>query len=393
MEAIRVGLVGAGFAAEFHLDAIQRVYGVRAEVAGVASKTKESREAFGKKHDVRPYDSVEDMLDHIDVVDVVAPPYAHEPAMLAAARAGKGVIVEKPFTGYFGPQGAGEDYRADEASKEKMLDAVLTRLRELADTIRASGALFGYAENFVYAPSIQKERDILEKTDAQILRMTGEESHNGSGSPVYGIWRYSGGGSLMGKGCHPLGGMLYLKQVEGLKRNGQPIRPAAVSARTHQITRLPGYRDKGFIRTDYHDIEDYGLMHVVFDDGTVSEIMTCELVLGGIYDFINVYANNHRTNCRLSPLNLVETFNPKAEQYEDVYLIEKTSTKEGWSPAAADEHFTMGYIAEMQDFITCAATGQQPQSGLELALDSIATIYTAYLSAEQKGREVAVEQL
>ena len=110
--------------------------------------------------------------------------------------------------------------------------------------MRRDGGFFGYAENFVYAPSVQKEREIIEKTGAQILRMTGEESHNGSASPVYGIWRFAGGGSLIGKGCHPLGGMLYLKRVEGLARDGKPIRPGAVSrARTHQITRLPGYRD------------------------------------------------------------------------------------------------------------------------------------------------------
>ena len=87
----------------------------------------------------------------------------------------------------------------------------------------AARVLFGYAENFVYTPSVQKEREVVEKTDAQVLRMMGEESHNGSHSPVYGVWRYQGGGSLIGKGCHPLTGMLYLKRVEGMAHNGKPI--------------------------------------------------------------------------------------------------------------------------------------------------------------------------
>ena len=46
-----------------------------------------------------------------------------------------------------------------------------------------------YAENWVYAPAVQKEREIVVKTGAQILRMIGEESHSGSHSPSYGIWR------------------------------------------------------------------------------------------------------------------------------------------------------------------------------------------------------------
>jgi len=176
---------------------------------------------------------------------------------------------------------------------------------------------FGYAENFVYAPSVQKEREIVEKTGAQILRQTGEESHNGSASPVYGIWRFAGGGSLIGKGCHPLGGMLYLKRAEGIARHGAPIRPASVSARTHQLTRLAGYRDAGLIRTDYHDVEDYGFMHVVFEDGTVGDVTASEVALGGIYDYIEVFANNHRTRCRISPTGLMDTYNPRAEQYKD----------------------------------------------------------------------------
>jgi predicted dehydrogenase len=267
---------------------------------------------------------------------------------------------------------------------------VLKRLENIAAIIRSNKTFFGYAENFVYAPSILKEREIIEKTGAQILRMTGEESHNGSASPVYGIWKFAGGGSLVGKGCHPLSAMLYLKRVEGLARTRRPIRPVSVSSRTHEITRLPGYRDMKLIRTDYLDIEDYGWIHVVFEDGTVGDIVTSEIVLGGIYDFVEVFANNHRTRCNISPAGLMDTYNPRNEQFKDIYLIEKASTREGWSPAAPDENFTLGYLGEMQDFITCAADNRAPQSGLELALDTMTVIYAAYLSQEKRGAEVAV---
>jgi predicted dehydrogenase len=223
--------------------------------------------------------------------------------------------------------------------------------------------------------------------------MLGEESHNGSASPVYGIWRYAGGGSLLGKGVHPLGALLYFKRIEGLARNGRPIRPVSVSARTHELTRQKGYRDLGFIRTDYLDIEDYGLIHVEFEDGMVGDIITGEIVLGGLYDYVEVFANNHRTRCTLSPAGLMDTYNPKGAQFKDIYLIEKASTKEGWSPAAPDENFTIGYQAELQDFITSAVAGGQPQSDLDLALDTTAATYAAYLSAERKGAAVEVPRL
>jgi hypothetical protein len=33
----------------------------------------------------------------------------------------------------------------------------------------------------------------------------------------------------MGKGAHPLTAVLYLKRIEGVTRDGRPIRPATVS--------------------------------------------------------------------------------------------------------------------------------------------------------------------
>ena len=392
MKTVRVGIVGAGFAARYHVECLRRIHGVQVELAGVTSRTR-NRETFGRERGIPAFGSVQEMLPQVDLLDICSPPYVHEEGILAAAEAGKAIICEKPLTGCFGPANADESYRGDKAPKSEMLRDVVERLGRIAKAVRKSGAMFGYAENFVYAPSVQKEHEIVEKTRAQILRMLGEESHNGSASPMYGIWRYAGGGSLMGKGCHPLGAILYLKRVEGLARHGRPIRPARVSSRVHQITRLPGYEDRGFIRTDYHDIEDYGFMHVTFEDGTVADVLTCELVLGGSYDYVEVFANNHRTRCRISPTGLVDTYNPSGPQYKDIYLIEKCSTQEGWAQAAPDENFTMGYQAELQDFLTCAATGRQPQSDLDLALDATAAIYAAYLSDEQAGKEVDIPRL
>lgn len=390
---VRIGLIGAGFAAEFHVECLRRVYGAQVELAGVTSRRRESCEKFGAEQGIKAYKDVPSMLDHVDVLDICSPPYAHEPGILDAARAGKGVICEKPLTGCFGPVGADDNFHGDQAPKREMLDEVIERLKRIAGEVRDSGVFFGYAENYVYTPSIQKEREIVEKTGAQILRMVGDESHNGSASTAYGFWRLAGGGSLMGKACHPLGGMLYLKRAEGLARDGKPIRPASVTARTHQITRLKNYRNAGFLRADYHDIEDYGIMHVTFEDGTVADAIASELVLGGVFDYIEVFANNHRTRCRICPTGIVDTYNPRGDQYKDIYIVEKISSKEGWTPAAPDENFTGGYQHEMQDFISRAIDGKTPQSGLDLALDVTAAIYAAYVSDEKKGAEVEVPRL
>lgn len=377
---LKIGIAGARFAAHLHLLGYRRVYGIDARLVAVTSPTRERREAFARESGATPYPSLAAMLPHVDVVDVCAPPAAHEPLALEAIEAGKHVVIEKPFTGAF-DKAAGAD---------ALLKEALGSADRLVRAARRRGVVLGYAENWVYAPAVQKEREIVEKSGAQILWMTGAESHNGSHSPVYGIWRHAGGGSLVGKGCHPLSACLYLKQVEGRARDGRPIRPQSVSCRLHEITRLPGFRDRGFLRTDYEDIEDYSGLHVTFDDGTVADVFATELVLGGVHSWLDVFANNHRTSCRLNPVNLLDTYNPEAAQFRDVYVVEKIGTKEGWSHPTADEEWQQGFYAEIQDFAECCASGRRPQSGALVAHDTIATLYAGYVSAARRGQDVPV---
>src|SRR6267142_3371324 len=101
---LRIGLVGSRFAAHLHLLAYRRVYGVEARLAGVTSPTTERREAFARESGATAYPSLAAMLPHVDVVDVCSPPATHEPAALEAIDAGKHVVIEKPFTGAFGPR-------------------------------------------------------------------------------------------------------------------------------------------------------------------------------------------------------------------------------------------------------------------------------------------------
>ena len=388
MTALRIGIVGSGFAARLHLLAYRRVYGVEARLVAVASPTAERREAFARESGATPYASLAAMLPHVDVVDVCAPPVQHEPLAFEAIEAGKHVFIEKPFTGAFGPPGA--PFAGHRAGKEALLKDALGSAGRIVAAARRRGVVLAYAENWVYAPAVQKEREIIEKTDAQILWMLGGESHSGSHSPVYGIWRHAGGGSLVGKGCHPLSACLYLKQVEGRARHGRPIRPASVSCRVHEITRLPGFRDRGFLRTDYEDVEDYSALHVTFGDGTVADVFATELVLGGVHNYLEVFANNHRTRCRLNPVNLLDTYNPAADQLKDVYVVEKIGTKEGWSHPAADEEWQQGFYGEIQDFVECCARGRAPQSGAAVAHDTVAALYAGYVSAERQGQETPV---
>ncbi len=385
---VRVGIVGSGFAARFHFAAFEKVHGVRVEVAGVWSPTAEHCGKFGAERGLKVFESLEALCDAVDVVDACVPGAYHEPVALAALERGRHVIVEKPFTGYFGD--GSPSFRGDTFPKETMRKEALASADRMLEAERAGGRRIFYAENWVYAPAVQKEREIIVKSKAQALWILGGESHSGSHSPFYGIWRFSGGGALVGKGCHPLTAALYLKREEGRARDGRAIRPASVSCRTHSLTRLPGFQDLGTLRTEYQDIEDYCQLHVVFEDGTVADIFSSEVVLGGVSNWLEVCANNHRTRSNLNPVDALTTYNAREEFFADIYVTEKIGTKQGWSHPAPDEDWQHGYPQEIQDFLECAETGRGPLCGSELGHDTVAVLYAGYLSAERNGSETKI---
>lgn len=394
MNKIRTGFIGAGFAADFHFEALKNSGISFAEPVGVYSRRPESRKNFAGKKGIKAFNSVEEMLHNVDVVHICVPPALHEPMAVKALELGVNVIVEKPFTGYFGPgekpNSSDDEFKGNTFSKETMLKGALESAERMLNAEKRSSAAIFYAENWVFSPAITKETEILKKTGAQILWMMAEESHSGSHSPTYGIWGYSGGGSIMGKGTHPLTAVLYLKRIEGISRSGKAIRPVSVSSRTHEITRLPGYIDRGFLRTDYKDVEDYGFMHITFEDGTVADIFSTEIVMGGVHNWLEVFANNHRTRCNINPINALETFNPSDKQFKDIYVVEKIGTKQGWSNPAPDENWMNGYVQEMREFYSCIKEQKKSFSSSELGYDTVSVIYSAYLSAERRGREVRI---
>ena len=132
---------------------------------------------------------------------------------------------------------------------------------------------------------------------------------------------------------------------------------------------------------------------MTFEDGTVADVFASELVLGGVHNWIEVCANNHRTMCNLNPTTAMPSYNPEASQFEDIYVVEKIGTKQGWSFPSPDEDWFTGYQHEMQAFYENAAGGCAPESGSLLGGDTVATAYAGYLSAARAGQAVEVPRV
>ncbi len=383
---VRAGIIGSGFAARFHYDAIQRVYSTKVEIQGVYSRNPKNSTKFSEEKKVKYFEDLNELISVCDVLHICTPPVTHEDLAVKVLEENKHVIIEKPFTGYFGT--SEEDFDGDTFSRKEGLEQAIKSTERIIEAEKRSKGSIMYAENWVYAPAIQKEREIIEKTNAQILWIQAQQSHSGSHSLDYGIWSKSGGGSLMGKGCHPLTAAIYLKHVEGRVRNGRPIRPKSVTARTHSVTRLDNFKNEGHLRDSYTDVEDYAFLHVVFEDHTIADIVASELLHGGVKNYIEIHSNKHRTICNLTPNNAMQTYNPVEENFKEIYIVEKTGTKQGWSNISPDEAWFNGYQHEMEAFYHNLAYDSPIESNSSLASDVIKVIYTAYVSAEKGGKEV-----
>ncbi len=95
--ALGFGIVGCGMIADFHARAIADIRG--AQLVSCYGRNTSSAEPFADKHNCQPYTNLPTMLadPHLDVVTVCTPSGAHLEPAVAAANAGKHVIVEKPL--------------------------------------------------------------------------------------------------------------------------------------------------------------------------------------------------------------------------------------------------------------------------------------------------------
>ncbi len=384
---VGIGIIGAGFLAETRARCYAQVSGVAARIVAVASRTEANALAYAKRHDVpKWFTDYRELLalPDVDVVDLCVPNRLHRPLTEAAAAARKHIVCTKPLTAYVGQDLAPDASDADIANRDRgqMLAVATGDAQAMVAAAERAGVHLMYGENWVYAPSIRKAEQLMTASRGAILEMRGGECHSGSHSPYSKLWRHTGGGALLRMGSHPIGGMLYLKQQEGLARTGRPIRPVAVIAETGDLSRLaaPG-GGTPWIVTGWQDVETWGAAIITFDDGSRAIVNASDGVLGGMESRLDVFMSNGHLKCHMSPNNLLQAYAPDASVFADEYLQEKLETKAGWTTPMPDEDWTSGHLAMCQDFVDAVATRRPARSDGTLGLEVIRVIYAGYVAA------------
>jgi UDP-N-acetylglucosamine 3-dehydrogenase len=95
---VNVGIIGRGFMAQMHLDALKQIENVN--IVAISSRDEEKGRELAGKYNCDFHNSVDSMLARhdIDVIDICTPTHLHEEFAVRAANAGKHILCEKPFT-------------------------------------------------------------------------------------------------------------------------------------------------------------------------------------------------------------------------------------------------------------------------------------------------------
>lgn len=183
---IGFGIIGAGMIAATHAAAVKS--NSNCHLVGVFDSVKGKAKAFCEKNGGIPYEDQEEFFANpeIQAVSIATPSGVHLESALAALRAGKHVIIEKPL----------------EITPERC-DQILALARE--KNLKVSGV---FQSRFYAAPRLIKKAidegrfGKLTLVDAQIKWFRSQEYYD-SGA-WRGTWAIDGGGALMNQGIHAI---------------------------------------------------------------------------------------------------------------------------------------------------------------------------------------------
>jgi predicted dehydrogenase len=316
-------------------------------VVAVCSRNAGRAQAFARKHGIpRWFDDVGTVLTGLecDIVDVCVPTHLHAPITIAAARAGKHVIVEKPLC-----------LTIEEA--DEMIAACNAHNRKLM-----------YAEELCFAPKYERVRALATAGAlGSVYYMRQCEKHSGPHTDWFYDSNQSGGGALMDMGCH---GLAWFRWMLG-------GRPRALS--------VYATMQSGILHTGRTRCEENSVCIVEFEGGTIGVVENSWAKLGGMEDRVEVVGSGGAMYADLFMGNAALTFSEKGYDY----AMEKAGTTQGWTFTTFEEAFNQGYPQELKHFIACAAEDRPPATSGEDGRAVLELMYAAYHSA-RVGRKISL---
>jgi predicted dehydrogenase len=344
MAELNVGIVGLGWAAGAHINTFKKVAG--ANVTAVCSRRSLDEVRLSREFGIplKVYDDYEEMLrdPSIDIVDICTPHPFHARHAIAAARAGKHLIIEKPIALSY------EDSR------------------EVGKAIRENGVRTCVCFEVRFSGQAMAIRSMLDQGLLGELHYAEVDYYHGIG-PWYGQYPWNikkemGGSSLLTAGCHALDLLLHFMDGE--------------------VDEVSSYSTRS--KSKYFEPYEYDTTSVTilrFNDGRVGKVASVVDCLQPYYFHIHLVGSEG---------SLLD------DQFHSARL--KGTTKNRWSRFAAplvdsgdvNDH---PYQEQFQAFIDSMGSDEpMPLTNFETAFETHRVIFAADRSAEER-RPVKLSEL
>ena len=341
------GIIGCGMISNFHAKAIKDIRGVK--LAACFDMFPAAADRLAKTTGCRAYHDLNSMLadPDVDVVTICTPSGAHLEPAVAAAKAGKHVIVEKP------------------------LEVTLSRCDKIIDACRRAGVVLSTIFPSRFHESAQLIKKAIDKGrfgrltmgDAYVKWFRSQEYYD-SGD-WRGTWKLDGGGALMNQAIHSVDLLAWLMGPVG-----------EISAHTATLAHKR------------IEVEDVATATLRFKNGALGVIEATTAAYPGALKRIEIHGSDGSAGLEEEDLATWEFGRPLKS---DVALLKRMRGKTQSGGGAADPTAIghHGHTALFKDVLAAIKKGTRPLiDGVE-GRKSVEIILAIYKAAET-GRSVAL---
>ncbi len=338
VETIGFGIVGCGMISHFHAKAISEISGAKL-VSVFTSRPEQASKVFESANGTGDvYTNLDEMLARPDlhVVCICTPSGAHLEPAVAAAKAGKHVVVEKPLE--VSLERCDQLIAACEANNVKLCTIFPSRFSDVNIALKQAidAGRFG--------------RMTLADTTVKWWRT--QEYYDGGG--WRGTWKLDGGGALMNQAIHNVDLLL---------------------AMMGPVTEVGAFTT--LLAHERIEVEDTAVAIVRFASGAIGVIEAATSAYPGLLKTIGVHGSKGSAVIEQDDL-LHWSF--LQEQPGDSALKERFARKSGATGGASDPKAIshQGHLRQLADFVEAIKTGRKPMvDGVEgrKAVELILAIY------------------
>jgi predicted dehydrogenase len=384
-ERLRVGFVGSGFIAHFHLKSLVGVRNV--DVTAVYSRNAEKRDRFAAAvaelgvGECRAHDSLESLVQSgdVDAVWIVSPNYTRLDVMRtihAEVKAGRSKMIA--------------------VACEKPLARTIAEAREMLRLANDAGLNHGSLENLVLATRVLRGKDIIWRraasTTGRPYLARAAEEHSGPHEPWFWQGDKQGGGVLSDMMCHSVEVARHLLTAPGAPRDSLKVKSVNGTVANLKWTR-PAYADqlkKRFgAEVDYRKrpSEDFARGTVTLEDENGDELMieattSWAYVGAGLRIQLELLGPEYAMEFNSLGTGLKIFMSRAVSGSEGEDLVEKQNAEQGLMPVLEDEAGVYGYTDENRHMVECFRKGETPLETFDDGLGVVEMLMGLYRSAE-----------